>query len=99
MAFSKGTSGNPEGRPLGAKNKVNQQLRETITDFLNNNFVKIVEDFNYLKPKDRVKLYCDLLQYGLPRLQAVQLETDFERLSDEQLERIIEELKQQTEIL
>ena len=94
MAFEKGNSGNPEGRPKGAVNKTSSQLRETITDFLENNFEKIVTDFEGLKPKERVKVYCDLLQYGLPRLQAIQLETDFERLTDEQLDDIIESLKQ-----
>ncbi len=74
MPFKQGKSGNPQGKPKGAKNKTGLQLRETITDFLNDNFTKIVKDFNTLKPKDRVKLYCDLLQYGLPKLQSVTLE-------------------------
>lgn len=93
MAFEKGISGNPEGRPKGATNRTSLQLRELITDFLENNFEKVVSDFGELKPKDRVKLYCDLLQYGLPRLQAVQIETEFERLPEDQLDKIIEELK------
>lgn len=93
MAFEKGISGNPEGRPKGATNRTSLQLREMITDFLENNFEKVVSDFGELKPKDRVKLYCDLLQYGLPRLQAVQIETEFERLPEDQLDKIIEELK------
>lgn len=94
MPFEKGISGNPEGRPKGVMNKTGSQLRETITAFLENNFEKVVIDFEGLKPKDRVKVYCDLLQYGLPRLQAIQLETDFERLPDDQLNLIIENLKQ-----
>ena len=98
MPFEQGLSGNPEGRPKGAKNKTGLQLREIITDFLENKFEKIIEDFDSLKPKDRVKLYCDLLQYGLPRLQAVQLETDFDNLSDSQLDQIIEELKRSADV-
>jgi hypothetical protein len=93
MPFEKGISGNREGRPKGAMNKTSLQLREAITDFLENNFERVVKDFEELKPRDRVKFYCDLLQYSLPRLQAVQLETDFERLPDDQLDKIISELK------
>lgn len=93
MPFEKGISGNPEGRPKGAANKTGTLIREMISDFLENNFEKVVTDFNELKPKDRVKLYCDLLQYGLPRLQAVQIETEFERLPDDQLQDIIDSLK------
>jgi CRISPR/Cas system-associated endoribonuclease Cas2 len=93
MAFEKGISGNPEGRPKGAVNRTSQQLREMISGFLEENFEKIKTDFNFLTPKERAKIYCDLLQYGLPRLQAVQFETEFERLPEDQLDKIIEELK------
>ena len=74
-------------------NKTSLQLRETITSFLENNFEKVVNDFEELTPKERIKFYCELLQYGVPRLQAVQLETDFERLPEDQLDKIIDELK------
>jgi len=94
MAFEKGVSGNPSGKPPGARNKTGLQLRETITNFLSENFPKVIEDFNSLKPRDRVKLYCDLLQYGLPKLQSVSLGFDLERLTDDQLDEVIEQLKQ-----
>lgn len=92
MPFEKGISGNPVGRPRGSANRINQQLRETITDFLECNFQKIMDDFEELGPKDRVKLYCDLLQYGLPKLQAVQIESEIERLPDDQLDLIIQKI-------
>ena len=93
MPFRKGQSGNIKGRTKGTPNKVTKHLRESITSFLENNFERIEIDFELLSPKDRVKFYCDLLQYGLPKLQTVQLETDFEHLTDIELDRIINELK------
>lgn len=97
MPFKKGQSGNPTGKPPGAKNKIGIQLRETISNFLINNFDVIQKDFKKLQPKDRAKLYCDLLQYGLPRLQAISNEFQFEKLTDDQLTEVIETLKQTIE--
>jgi hypothetical protein len=93
MAFEKGHSGNPGGRPKGAGNKVTTQLRETISAFLNENFNKVKEDFDKLKPVERVRLFIELLSFGVPKLQSVQLETDFDHLTDDQLDQIIEALK------
>jgi hypothetical protein len=92
MAFEKGQSGNPSGRRPGAPNKVTTKLRETISAFLDDQFDIIKEDFKELKAPDRVRLYIELLQYGVPKLQSVQLETEFDRLSDEQLQEIVDEL-------
>lgn len=93
MPFKKGQSGNINGRSKGSKNRVTQSLRESIVSFLENNFDNVQTDFEILTPRDRVKFYLDLLQYGLPKLQTVQMETDFDNLTDTELNRIIEELK------
>jgi hypothetical protein len=92
MAFEKGHSGNPGGRPLGAANKTTAKLRESISDFLGEQFIKVKDDFTKLKPRDRVRLYIELLQYSVPKMQAVQLETEFDRLSDDQLQELADRL-------
>ena len=92
MAFIKGHSGNPCGRPKGSKNKAGEDLRIMICDFLEKRFTGVVQDFEKLEPKDRIKVYTDLLQYGLPKLQSVSNELNFENLSDKQLEEIVNHL-------
>ena len=93
MPFKKGQSGNIKGRTKGTPNRTTKQLRESITSFLDNNFQRLENDLELLTPRDRIKFYCDLLQFGLPKLQTVQIETDFEHLSDFDLDKIINELK------
>ena len=46
-----------------------------------------------LTPRERITFYCDLLQYGLPKLQTVKLDSDFDEMSDYELDTIIKELK------
>jgi len=93
MAYKPGETGNPSGRPKGAKNKVPNKLREDIIAFLGEEFVNIKKDFKDLESKDKLKFYTDLLQYGLPKLQATSMDINFEDLTDEQLDEIIERLK------
>jgi hypothetical protein len=92
MPFKKGISGNNLGRPMGARGKNN--LREFITEFLEENTERIKKDFELLEPKDRIVLFEKLLKYSLPTLQATTLSTNLDKLSDIELDTIIEELKQ-----
>ena len=81
------------GRQAGTPNKSTNQLRQWITDFIEGNRTQIQKDWQALDPKDRLVMFERLLKYTLPTLQATSLTTDFDKLSDEQLDVIIENLK------
>ncbi len=94
--MKKGQTNNPNGRPKGIPNKVTASLRNRINAFLSDNWESLQADFSKLDPKDRLQFYEKLLQYGLPRLQNTTLSTDLERLSDDQLDYIIQNLQNGT---
>ena len=93
MPYQKGQSGNLSGRPVGTNNKSTNRLRDWITEFLEENKDRIKEDWLLLEPKDRIVLFEKLLKYSLPTLQATTLSTEFESMTDTDLDRIISELK------
>ena len=79
MAFKKGQSGNPKGRPRGAKNKATNELREWVERFINDNLDTIANDIAELEPNERVKFFLALLNYTLPKQQSVKAEINDER--------------------
>ena len=94
MGLNKGAKGNnPNGRPIGSKNKGTAELRQRINTFLDDNWETLQQDFESLEPKERLMFYEKLLSFGLPKLQATQLTSDFNSISDEQLDYMIQNLK------
>lgn len=99
MAFKKGISGNAKGRPKGATGKQQTDLRIWITQFIDTNREKIKEDWLKLEPKDRLLMFEKLLKYSVPALQAVNMDLNFEKLTDEQLDEIINRLTKNNEAI
>lgn len=93
MPFEKGESGNPAGRPKGSLNKTAKDLRQMITDFLVENFEEVQKCFNEIPPKEKIKVYCKLLAFALPKLRASD-ELMMERLTDQELDELFEKLKE-----
>lgn len=89
MVFKKNDPNiNKAGRPKGSPNRSTDELREIIQKFISENLERLQEDFDKLKPSERLNFIEKLLKHVLPAPL-----TDFDKLTDEQLNDIINELK------
>ena len=71
--FKKGVSGNPQGRPTGAKDKKSEKIREWLLEMVEGNRGAIAEDLAAVDPATRLNFIAKILPYVLPRLNAVEL--------------------------
>lgn len=80
---------NRTGRPKGTPNKSTDELRRILIDFIDRNFENLQSDFDKLKrPIDRLNFVEKLLKHVLPAPQ-----DELMKLSDEDLDRLAERLK------
>ena len=92
MAQPKGKTGNPNGRPKGTPNKVTTEMRLWLSQLIDNNRKQIEKDLKLLEPKERLQVLEKFMGYTLPKLQSVEAKVELDKLSDEQLDTIINEI-------
>ena len=92
MGQKKGMTGNPNGRPVGSPNKVTAIQRAWIEDFLSKNRKLAEKDWLELTPSERWKMFEKLLGYIIPRMQSVNATIDFSKMSDDDLNMVINKL-------
>ena len=90
--MGKGTTNNPNGRPKGKPNKVTAELKDWMKELIDSNREKLEQDLMKLEPAQRWKLIEKLLGYVVHKMQSVEAKIDFNKLSDEQLDSIVNEL-------
>lgn len=68
------------GRQKGTPNVINKDLRSRISVFLEDNWGEAVDTWKAIEdPKDKLKLYIDLVNFGVPKLQAVSLDATIKK--------------------
>jgi hypothetical protein len=92
--YQQGQSGNPAGRPKGAKNKVTTELREVISAVCSREMTpaKLTAILKSLDPGQRINYLIKLSEFVLPKLSATNLDLNLDQLSDEALSTIIDKL-------
>ena len=98
-SYKPGKSGNPQGRPPGAVNKVTEDMRSKIEGMLIEHFTleSIAEDLKAAKPHERLRFKLALIEYVLPKMRSTEMRLDiFENLSDNDLDKIIDGLINKT---
>lgn len=90
--MEKGKTNNPNGRPKGTPNKTTGEMRCKIQKLVDANWKTISKDIQKMPPRDRVDMVVKLLPYVTPKLQITELNVDFDRLTDEQLDGFVNSL-------
>lgn len=97
MGLPKGRTNNPKGRPKGAKDKVNRELREWVKAFLERKTFDLERNWSKLTAREKFALFERLLAYTRPKPQTIDLNIDIERLTEEQLDQVIDKLMKSDE--
>lgn len=80
------------GRQKGTPNKVTASVKDWVAQVIDKNRRQMERDIKALEPKDRLQMLEKLMQYVVPKQQAVSANVDFNKLSDEQLNALVDEL-------
>ena len=71
------------GRQAGTPNKITSELRDFLSNLIDDNRDQIVKDVRSLRPKERLAVLERLMQFVLPRQQAVRADIFPNRLPSE----------------
>jgi hypothetical protein len=92
--FKPGISGNPSGRPRGAKNVTPTDLRQRLSVFLDGTFDEITKAFNNLEGREKLQYWTKLLEFRLAKQKESEVNLNLERLTDDQVDQIVNALSQ-----
>ena len=80
------------GRAKGTPNRITASVKDWIFQVIDKNRLQMEKDIEALEPKDRLQVIEKLMQYVIPKQQSVSANLDINKLSEEQLNTLVEEL-------
>ncbi len=86
------------GRVKGSTNLITRELRERIKDFLEANFDTIQADFKQIDPEKRAIIFEKFLKFVLPQLQNTTMDMNISKLSDEELNQLLQTLARKNDV-
>jgi hypothetical protein len=90
MTFIKG-QGRIAGRQKGTPNKTTSNLKATIQNIVERQFETLESDLEELEGRDKINFVLKLIEYVLPKQRETKI--DFNSLSDEEIDELINRLK------
>ena len=85
--FTKGKSGNPRGRPKGAKGKVTADIKAFLQSVVTANYETIQRDLLALDAKDRLSVLEKFIAYLVPK--ATNHNVSVDKLTDAQIDELL----------
>ncbi|MBP1840402.1 hypothetical protein [Formosa algae] len=80
------------GRKKGTPNKFTGNAKQWLSQLIENNCLQMEKDIKALEPKERLQILEKFMQYTIPKMQSIQTKVDFNQLTDEQIENVINEI-------
>ena len=80
------------GRPKGSRNRINDGIRAVLEGWVEGRLSELDSLWDSLSPKDRVRMFGEMLPYILPKLNSTDNQFSFDKLADSDLDLIIQRL-------
>ncbi|MEG0602165.1 MAG: hypothetical protein RR499_03890 [Mucinivorans sp.] len=88
MSRTKGTQ-KTGGRSAGTPNKVTTELKTWVQQLIDGNRETLESDLMMLDPVDRWRIVEKLMSYVVPKMQSIEAKLEFDQLTDEQIDSLI----------
>ena len=80
------------GRKAGTPNRVSGDIKTFLAKIVSDNREQIEHDLRAVNPRERLQIIEKFIQYLVPKQQSVQAEIDINKLTENQIDEIIDNI-------